>query len=115
MKAWILRAWSTLKAAPWLLLAVAGALALLRSARSHEQRSRALERRSDMELYQITDAERRAAYIEDQRSAVNRAVEHYWSAVDARKRADKAAEEIESAGHPSVADIIRRWNRETAQ
>jgi membrane protein implicated in regulation of membrane protease activity len=115
VSAWLARVGRWLKSVPWLLLAVAGALALLRSARRHEQQSHALERRSDVDLQQLGSAEQRAAYIEDQKSAVNRAVEHYWAAVEARQRANKAAKAIESAGHPSVAELVRRWNRESSQ
>jgi Zn-dependent protease with chaperone function len=109
---WLSRAWAFLKAAPWLLIGITLAAALLRSARSSERKADAAARKARGEMDQIATAEERRRYLADQRSAINRTLAHADAAQSARHQATQVADMLETDGHPSVAELVRRWNRD---
>lgn len=112
MKALLTRIWDALKAAPWLLLALASAWALARAARSADGKAAAARREAESEMARMGSRKEVDAYVRDQHGAVGQAKTHAAAANLARSQADTVIASIESAGHRSVADLARRWNRE---
>lgn len=111
-RTWLARAWAFIKAAPWVLLAITIAMALLRAARSREREAESQLRRARSDLDQLGTPDEQRRYVADQNSAINRAHQHIEAAEEARKDARDLADALETDGHPSVAELVRSWNRD---
>lgn len=113
MTSWLARAWSLLKAMPLILGGIAVAVAAVMAARRSSMKARREIRTGSLaHLPPDMPAPERARQIREQVERLERAQAHVKSAEKSRRVATAAASRIETAGHPSVAEIVRSWNRE---
>lgn len=109
--AWLTRAWAVLKAAPLILLALASAVMAISAARRARSKAEQAARIDTTDIA-MPDAAEQAQRVQSQIDIARRVNTHVQTATRARRQADAAAAKLESAGQPSMAELVREWNRE---
>lgn len=112
MKARLIQLWETSKWAAWMLLALLAVLLLVAMRARSQFLVNAAERRTRVELDQLATPEQKRKYMLDQRSSINRMRQHVDAANEAKKNIGEIADALQADGHPSVAELVRSWNRE---
>jgi len=111
MRSWIARTWMLIQSAPAVLLAIVAAFFAVQAARRSIDKA-IQARRIGAGIIPSTSPTELARQLDAQLDSYQKVIGHTQAAARARRAADLAASRIETAGQPSLAELVRSWNRD---